>query len=147
MASEPGVRAVRQSPVPLHAELLRQADERFAELAAYEDNWDSYGGEPLTAEAQAAARRLLHLVCARHGEADRALVRPVAIAPTPDGGVIIDWERPGQSVSIIVYGDGTFGYLTSVGLGASREFTESDSAPQDTVLALIERLLGSPAEA
>jgi hypothetical protein len=116
--------------------VLREAEERLTELAALEANWDSYGGDPPTAQAIAATGYLLTRVAEQFGETAGAHLRPFAIAPTPDGGVHVEWRRSGYEVAVDVGPDGSLGYLLVEGDGEARQFSEAENASPESVLDL-----------
>ena len=63
---------------------LRPGDpNRLDEFKSLEDNWDSYGADPISPKAIATAKSLL-----------RACTPPDFIAPRADGGVQLEWECP-----------------------------------------------------
>lgn len=83
-------------------------DERFAELRALGENWDSYGGRPLQPGVEERARKIL---------AD--LTADPLICMNPDGGVTLEWNDE----EVCVYVD------PAGGLGASfsdRELTADE---------------------
>jgi hypothetical protein len=130
-----------------HTELLRQADERFAELAGFPQDWDSNGAQPITPISIASARRLLVLVCDKYGVLPTQQIRPFAIGPLPDGGVVIEWRRAEHTLAVLITADATLDYVVSEGAGAARRFGEAESVPEETILGLVARVVNLPATA
>jgi hypothetical protein len=66
-------------------------DDELDRLLLLEPGWDSYAADPVSHESVAQARQCLY-------ETWRYLGRdsePV-IGPTPSGGVVLSWRRPGR---------------------------------------------------
>jgi hypothetical protein len=123
------------------------AEVRLAELLTFEPDWDSYGGDPPTVGAVDGARHLLQTVRARYSAAPPDRIRPFAIAPTPDGGVLVEWRSPGRNISILIGPEGSLGYLLAEGEGAARRYEEADNVSWEVALGLIHRALHDTAEA
>ena len=64
------------------------AAERIAKLSRLEQDWDGFGGEPITQEAMNAAAGLLAII---HSLTSGKLRSPF-IAPLPEGGLELEWE-------------------------------------------------------
>ncbi len=56
---------------------------RLDEFKSLEEDWDSYGADPISPKAIVTAKNLL-----------RTCSRPDFIAPLADGGVQLEWECP-----------------------------------------------------
>jgi hypothetical protein len=130
-----------------HADLLRQADERFAELAGFPENWDANGAQPITSAAIALARRLLVLVCEEYSALPTPRIRPFAIGPLPDGGVVIEWRRAEHTLAVLITADATLDYVATEGAGATRRFSEAENVPLDAILSLVARVVSLAATA
>jgi hypothetical protein len=122
------------------------AEVRLAELLTFEPDWDSYGGDPPTLGAIDAARYLLQTVRERYSAAPPDRSRPFAIAPTPDGGVLVEWRSPGRTISVLIGAEGSLGYLFTEGEGAARRYEEADNVSWELVLDLVHRALRGTAE-
>lgn len=123
------------------------AEVRLAELLTFEPDWDSYGGDPPTADAVDAARNLLQTVRERFSAAPADAIRPFAIAPTADGGVLVEWRSLGRTIAILIGAEGSLGYLLTEGEGAVRRYEEADNVSWEVVLDLIHRALRGATEA
>ena len=121
--------------------LIREAEERLQELAGYGPDWDSYGGDPPTALAIAAASSLVTRVVEAFYAPFGREVRAFAIAPTPDGGVLVEWRCPGHILSVLIGPDGSLGYMQGEGEPGARSYHEADGVSWGTVLELVGRIL------
>ncbi|MGH8589599.1 MAG: hypothetical protein ACREXX_09795 [Gammaproteobacteria bacterium] len=78
---------------------LYPALHRLQHLSRLGDNWDSYGGRPLTDKAILTALSVIaRLLC------DESV--PPAIVPTSEGGVQLEWHREGDELEIRVTPNG-----------------------------------------
>lgn len=77
--------------------------ERLDELAALEENWDSYHANPIKPEAIDAGRRLLAVLAAL---IEVAPTLQTQIVPTVDGGLQFVWREGGWDLDISVEPDG-----------------------------------------
>lgn len=53
------------------------------------DNWDSYGGVPITDKAMKSAYNLVDKLCSE-----------LFIAPCPDGGILFEWDDDDTDIYI-----------------------------------------------
>jgi hypothetical protein len=125
---------------PLDA-MLHAAESRLAYFASLGPDWDSYGGDPPTRRAIESARHLLEAVCAQFATAPLDRVRPFAITPTPNGGVIIEWRSPGLETAIEIGRQGSLGYLVVEGTNEPYRYLEDDLVSMEKVLELISRAI------
>lgn len=85
-----GLWALSHLPELLAERRTPAGDASVTTLADLRDNWDSYGGHPITEEALWVARVL-------------------AVVPKSDGGIQVEWHAYGWDVEIEVLPDGTPG--------------------------------------
>ncbi len=69
--------------------------DRLQHLSRLSDNWDSYGGRPLTDEAVFTSLSVIARLLS-----DESV--PPAIVPTSEGGVQLEWHREGDELEIRV---------------------------------------------
>jgi hypothetical protein len=107
---------------------LTTAVTRIEHLTALAANWDSYGAQPVTAEAAVAAVRFL--LNAAYPE-----IAAPAVVPLPDGGVQLEWHRGGLDIEI-AFSEAEPGiYVEDHTTGTSHESSLSDAAGQLLQLA------------
>ncbi len=73
---------------------------KLIELSLLENNWNSYGGKPITKLALVRADLLLKALQAIQA------VEPF-ICPCNDGGIQLEWHRNGFDIEIEIAPDGT----------------------------------------
>jgi hypothetical protein len=74
---------------------LRATVSQLEEILSLDENWDSYGAEPVSFENAEYAVRLLDFVA--------GLATPAPfIAPTPEGSVQLEWHRAGIDLEVEV---------------------------------------------
>lgn len=90
-------------------EQLSDVVESFARMALLQEGWDSYGAESIRPAAMKEAFSLILTAC-RYGLAPE-------LAPTPSGGVQIEWEHFGREFDVRVEGPGEYHayYLDTTG--------------------------------
>jgi hypothetical protein len=76
---------------------------RLNEIAALEEDWDSYHAPPVTEAAVAGARSLIQAVSAWHTVNPK--VRP-QLLPTTEGGIDVVWCEQGYKLDLTVESDG-----------------------------------------
>jgi hypothetical protein len=83
-----------------------EALARIDEVYGWEENWDSFGGKPVTAAAYKAARSLMDAMTD-----DFNFPGPRRISPTKDGGLVFWWNADApafeSTLEIGVRPDGT----------------------------------------
>jgi len=82
---------------------LPDALARLTHLTELGANWDSYGGDPVTADALAQTRALINMLSAWHAVAPNL---PPQVVPVPDGGVQIEWHENGYDLDVEIHPDG-----------------------------------------
>lgn len=75
------------------------AERVLTRMSGLDNNWDSYGAEPPTAEAIQASRLIL-------AKLYEALIRPSTIVPSASGGISIYFFSGDRSAYIENYNDG-----------------------------------------
>jgi hypothetical protein len=106
-------------------------------LAALEENWDSYGGRPVSPRAVSAAVAIAGLVSYLAPDAE-----PLAVAPLASGGVQLTWTNGrGGEIEVDVSPDGTLGYLLVEGSGDSTRYTEQDTVAPDVLFGVLKSFL------
>jgi hypothetical protein len=123
------------------SQLLREAEARLMELAGFGPDWDSYGGDPPTALAITGARSLLARVVEAFGSEYSAVMRPFAIAPIADGGVLVEWRVPGRLLSVLVGPEGNLGFLAAEGEPGARQYQKADDVSGEAILERVGRML------
>lgn len=122
---------------------LLPALDRIAELAKLPAGWDREDAEPATAGSVAAACYLIEAVAETQERRGFGRVSPATSSPIPDGGLQVEWEGADARVDVQANPDGSYGFLAKWGAGAGARYEEADEAPLSTILALIDRALGS----
>jgi hypothetical protein len=107
--------------------------QRIRELERLKLDWDSYGSEPPTQWALAAARTLILEV----SENSKYLRVPFAIMPLSGGGVQIEWRGATDSIEVEITAEGLFNYLLVRGSGSERHFAERDDVSKSHIVELI----------
>jgi hypothetical protein len=74
---------------------LYPALSRFQYLSRLDENWDTYGGSPLSDDAIYTALSIIARLL-------RDESAPPAIVPTSEGGVQLEWHRAGDELEIRV---------------------------------------------
>lgn len=135
------VRTLRTAIAPNPS--LLPALQRIAEIARLEQNWDGEDANPPTAEAVAAACFLIEALAERRERVDRAGIPPTTSSPIPDGGLQVEWRGPAARIDVQANPDGSYGYLVKRGTGPTARYEETDTAPLEMVLALLDQVLDS----
>jgi hypothetical protein len=112
-----------------------------------EPDWDSYGGDPPTARATDTVRDLLRAVCDQFVALPVDRLRPFAIAPTPDGGILIEWRSPGQRIAVLVGAEASLDYLVTQGEGDAQRYEEQENVSRKTILERIAAALHGATQA
>lgn len=115
---------------------------RIAEIASLKPNWDGEDADPPTSAAVAAACLLIEAVAEHRERLGRHLVPPLTSSPIADGGLQIEWRGPRSRIDVQANPDGSYGYLVKSGQGNSSRYEEADNISLETILSLIDRVLG-----
>jgi uncharacterized protein (DUF433 family) len=114
---------------------------RLDQLTELEENWDSYGAEPIASTAIITAHKLiaeaiLHFLD-KHGV--RAI--PYDIGTLPAGGVQVVWKGQHAELEVDISPEGRSGYLQIVNPGNNPTYEEGNDVSLDTIIALISQTL------
>jgi hypothetical protein len=110
---------------------LDQALEDLEEFRALEEDWDSYGAAPITDVSLKAARRLLRAAAA--GE----LNKPYFIAPSPRGGVQLEWHGKQDALEVEISPQAGMSYLLIKNVDGDRSFDRKENVDlYDVVMAV-----------
>ena len=121
---------------------LLTALQRLVDMAGLPSDWDSAGAEPPSVRAMAAACYLIEAVAVDQEDRARERVVPTTSSPIPDGGLQVEWQGHDARIDVQANPDGSYGYLVKGGQGNSARYEEADEAPLNTVLSLVDRVLG-----
>ena len=110
--------------------------DAFANLPA---GWDSYDARPITREAVDASRSILYRLHDAALDRGTIALAPYHAAPSPDGGVAIEWRRDGRSIELWITPSGSLSAAIDDPLNGTmeREFHSGDAA-----IAAIEAVIG-----
>lgn len=112
--------------------------ERIRSFSALPENWDSYGAHRLSPTAVATADDIL-VKSLRLPIYETGCV--VDAAPSPDGGVLIEWESPSARFQLRVHVDGTMaGVRIVITNGAPVGWTDVSINADSDVLDQLARL-------
>jgi hypothetical protein len=121
---------------------LTQDIERITSLTRLGDDWDTYGGAPVTSSAAASATNVLRSFAEAYEGSSYIVVRPHSIAPLASGGVNVEWRGPFGELTLEVYPDGRLGcYTVESRDGQTTERDEEEPALQ-TVMTSLRHILG-----
>ena len=114
---------------------------RLAELAALQENWDSYGSPPpspkLIGEALAIVQRAERLL----GYSQASPMPTPSIVPLSGGGIQIEWQTPVQELELEFFEERCPAALAvNIATGASTEYT-FDANDCNTVSTLLARVM------
>ncbi|MDP9370483.1 MAG: hypothetical protein M3Q03_19810 [Chloroflexota bacterium] len=122
---------------------IRQAHQRLVSLGELEANWDSYGAVPPARRSLLAASRLIDWVATVAGPWYGAHALPQEIVPFPDGGVELEWSRPGKLVAVEIGQSGKMNYMVKTGQGRGAKYQEKANASWPGVLMAIVEVLAT----
>lgn len=114
---------------------------RLSQLARLEHDWDSYGADPISAEAMRQAQRFLILLEEILGDALGEMIRPHSVAPLADGGLQLEWRSSNSAVEFEFGPQGEIGYLLVKGSEPNRTFHEDDGISLTDGVQLLGRVL------
>lgn len=115
---------------------LADALQQLRRIEGLDLNWDSYGSEPPTRRALAAARSLIWRVYEGSACAGVPLV-PYAVVPLSGGGVQVEWRGVSDAIEIEVSAEGALSYLLVRGTGPTRDFDEREAVPEFRIVELV----------
>jgi hypothetical protein len=110
---------------------------KLKELAGLKANWDSYGADPITSPAIAMAGVLIAAVNDDHLRMGGTSGGPWMIAPSPDGGVQVEWLGPQRKIEVVVNPDGTLSYLIVDRTGVLPEYIEEHGVSLGRIQTLV----------
>lgn len=113
---------------------LHSASARFQELMQLGQNWDTYGANPIRADAAIAGIQLLSQVM---GES----VPEPSFVPVPSGGVQLEWHGVGRDVEVEVESFAR-ARLFFVGQNNEQEIHSEGTVPE--IATQLRALLGNP---
>lgn len=125
--------------VALQPSAFAPALSRIDEFARLRPDWDSYGAEPLSNEAADVARALLRRLHEASLDGVTPALAPYHCAPSPDGGIAIEWRRDGRSVELWIHPGGSLTAVVDESLG---DVMQRDFHSIETALATIEEVIG-----
>jgi|SRR5579862_6889954 len=120
---------------------IHEALSELEELRHLEVDWDSYGGNPPTAQALIAGEVLLKSVQLALGRYAGSRLAPEYIAPRADGGIHIEWGHRPLKVSIQVTASAGFAYLVVSWKNGIRDPREKSDVSLDEVIQEIARVV------
>jgi len=113
---------------------------QFDEMTVLEQDWDSYGADPISPVAIETASKLLQSVEKQCG--NEAYEKLMIVAPRPDGGVQIEWKTWPLEIDVHTDHQGNLGYLyITYHQSDTTKYDEVSSASWDEVLALINKVV------
>lgn len=120
--------------------VIQEALDELEALRLLPANWDSYGGEPPTAQAIISAENLLHGANMVLGQHVGKRLEPEYIAPRADGGIQIEWGNRPLKVSVQVTSMGGFAFLAVAWKNGVRAPREKHDVSSDGVIQEIARV-------
>jgi hypothetical protein len=110
---------------------LLPAFRRIEALTALAHGWDSYGGQPVAADAAMGAVRFL-------AETAYPELPEPAVVPLADGGVQIEWHRGGLDIEVTFSDEHAGMYVEDLAGGEAYERSREDARAE--LLRLMPRL-------
>jgi hypothetical protein len=117
---------------------------RLREFARLEPDWDGYGAARVSKTALARAKKFFLDAVYEHVSSAGPEAVPSFVAPIADGGVQLEWERPGVRLEIEISAQGVVSYLLVQGAGPDAVFEERHDVSSQDARALVGTLLGTP---
>jgi hypothetical protein len=125
---------------------MSRAVEQLRRLSTFEKDWDSYGGEPPTAQAIERAEQIILEMADRVGDKLSRRSEPWGVIARGDGGVILEWRAPKLDLEVHLEPNGTLGYLLDETIDGASRYTDKDLASWSEVEALLSRVILSSLE-
>lgn len=118
---------------------------QLEEYARLESNWDSYGGETITAGAIDASRALILKTLSSLASPLRLkALDGLSVAPTADGGVGLEWDIYDRSIDVAINPDGSLSYLRVDRSDDGAQYFERHQVPPEEVVAQIFEIMAIP---
>lgn len=124
--------------VALQPSAFAPAFSRIDQFAQLPPNWDSYDAKPLTKHAVDVSRFILHQLYDASLERRTTALAPYHSAPSPDGGIAIEWRHDGRSIELWI---GPSGSLTAIVDDPVTETVHREFRSVDAVVAAIEAVI------
>lgn len=118
-------------------------EERLLQLQCLEANWDSYDGLPPSEAAIREARRILHGVESSLGIAHGRDTSPVVIAPTSNGGVLLEWTTKQTDLEVEISNAGRLSYLKTRRNAGGEQYDERDDSTVQEIVGLVSSTIDS----
>jgi hypothetical protein len=117
---------------------LRLMLDQLRSMKSFGHDWDSYGSEPPSDLAVAAAQNLVwNIVACSYGVSGTKAI-PYSIVPLSGGGVQLEWHGSTDSIEVEVGPSGEFGYLlTRNEARPDRYREEHDGVSEGEILRLV----------
>lgn len=123
---------------PLAVEAITPTIQRIRSFAGLAPDWDSYGARPLSSLAITTA---LELLVESHSLPIYQTNVEVDAAPSPSGGILVEWATPAGRFQLHVESDGSMaGVRIEVAKGVAVSWTDVPIATQRDVLEQLDRL-------
>lgn len=121
--------------------LLGPSEERLAQIARLDDDWDTYGGLPPSGTAVRRTHQLFRDIERSFGPVLGEKIRPFSVSPLPNGGVQAEWRSTEGALEVEINADGSLGFLLVDGSGPGASFEEGDVVQSRQILELLSRVL------
>jgi hypothetical protein len=121
--------------------MVQPSLDRLAQLAKLDQDWDSYGGVPPSAQAIDKARQVMLAVAKRFADEVGERARPYGVAPLADGCVQLTWRGPVDELEVEIGPRDSIGYLMIKGRGNTETFEEGEGISTSETLDLVGRVL------
>ncbi len=121
--------------------MVQPSLDRLAQLAKLDQDWDSYGGVPPSAQAIDKARQVMLAVAKRFADEVGERARPYGVAPLADGCVQLTWRGPVDELEVEIGPRDGIGYLMIKGRGNTETFEEGEGISTSETLDLVGRVL------
>lgn len=120
---------------------LKEAFDQLDELERLPAGWDGVDADPVSSTAIRAAGKLLAEVRQSLSERHGALISPLAVVPTPDGGVQVEWVRGLTELDVRIRPSGQISYLTATGPRGRRSRRNFPNASRVEAVAALQKVL------
>jgi hypothetical protein len=121
---------------------LEQDLARIASLRKLPDNWDTYGGVPVTDQTAARASEILRWLATVARQPDYTRVRPHGIAPLASGGLQLEWRGKRGELTIEIYPDGRRGSYTVESRNGEMMERDEEQPAMASIVSSLRSILG-----